>query len=378
MLTHSLISPVLHQPDKVSAETMSGKTADGRTVLSNESEIFKTEAIKDLCSTIFTDIKNLNKARKVVWNDTQGETGASAIKQIFSNIKHNIRAIWIGKKGELKASDQLKTHIKKFEILLKETVIDSDLKKDCEAFYNELKGKRLGGYANTKGELTDLIGGKDTDGSLKKNIETFLRGNINEKGGFFEVNDLVQRFREVSSEGDLKVEKLLKTYEANSDEGKLKTEIKNLFETKWIGELRENKCRDIDVKRDLLIKHIEAFAKGDYGFSSVTRMDCGDYYTDYATDGETTDKVENAEWTAFEQLMEEFKDAFPNGDGTDFKSLLAGVRGKNNTVNRLKALVKDAAKAQKENVKNEKPTSEEVAQKDKFLKNLPLYLNKQS
>jgi hypothetical protein len=255
------------------------------------------------------------------------------------------------------------------------------LKKDCEAFYNELKEKRPGGYADTNEKLTNLIGDKDTDGSLKKNIETFLRGNINEKGGFLEVNDLVQRFREVSSEGDLKVEQfegLLKTYEANSDEGKLKTEIKNLFETKWIGELRENKCRNIDTKRDLLIKHIEAFAKGDYGFPGVARMDWGDYYTDYATDGETTDKVENAEWTAFEQLKEEFRDAFLNGDGTDFKSLLAGVRGKNNTVNRLKALVKDAATAQTEKIKNEKPTSEEVAQKDKFLKNLPLYLNKQS
>jgi hypothetical protein len=79
-LTHSLTSPVLHQPDKVSAETMFGKTADGRTVLSNESETFKTEAIKALRSTIFTDIKNLNKARKVTWNDAQGKTGMSRIK----------------------------------------------------------------------------------------------------------------------------------------------------------------------------------------------------------------------------------------------------------------------------------------------------------
>jgi hypothetical protein len=59
---------------------MSGKTADGRTVLSNESETFKTEAIKALRSTIFTDIKNLNKARKVTWNDAQGKTGMSRIK----------------------------------------------------------------------------------------------------------------------------------------------------------------------------------------------------------------------------------------------------------------------------------------------------------
>ena len=31
---------------------------------------------------------------------------------------------------------------------------------------------------------------------------------------------------------------------------------------------------------------------------------------------------------------------------------------------------------QKENVKNEKPTSEEIAKKDEFLKELPYYLNK--
>lgn len=121
----------------------------------------------------------------------QGKTGVSGIKQIFSNIKHNIRAAWMGKKGELKASNQLKTDIKKLETMLKETVIDPDLKADCEAFYNELKEKRPGGYADTNEKLTNLIGDKDADGSLKKNMETFLRGNINEKGGFFEVNDLV-------------------------------------------------------------------------------------------------------------------------------------------------------------------------------------------
>ena len=380
-LTHSLTSPVLHQPDKVSAETMSGKTADGRTVLSNESEIFKTEAINTLRSTIFTDIKNLNKARKVTWNDAQGKVSMSRIKQLFDNIKHNIRAIWIGKKGELKASAQLKTDIRKFEILLKKTVIDSDLKKDCEAFYNELKGKRPGGYAYTKEKITALIGNNDANRSLKADVEKFLRGHIPDNDEKFGVTHLKERFKSTFGNVDSKTNDqiknftaLLQSYESKLPSKKLENEIKKLFENQLRDEACKQACRDIDTKRDELIEHIDAFAKGDYGFSGVTRMDWGDYYTDYATDGETTDKVENAEWKAFEQLKGEIEDAFANNDGTDFKSLLAGVRGKNNTVKQLKVLVNDAAKAQKEKIKNEKPIPKESFV---FLKNLPQCLNRE-
>ena len=438
---------------------------DGRTITFCGEETFKSEKFREMYRTVLTDIKNLNKARKVTWNDTQGKTGASAIKQIFSNIKHNIRAAWIGKKGELKASEKLKADIKRFgEELFKEDFdgnnIDKDFFKDCKNFYGELKGERPGGYAGTKEKLMELIGDKDTDGSLKEDVETFLKESINEKGEFFRVNDLAQRFRSVSSGDHLKAEQfenLLKTYEANSDEGKLKTEIENLFKKEWLDEVCEQKCRDIDAKRDELMARIEDFftpaqnqvekeksaekcqlkeakakeneckdlmnqvlrmksvpkhvkdmtkkrgLKGIQGiypgkktetikeetipeniklykektFDGVGKqMDFGDYQTNFVFDDEKGGTSGNIREMAIKRLKEDFKNVFPNGDGDKFESLLkTNDPKKNDTISRLKTLVTDAAKAQKENVENRKPTSEAVAQKNKFLENLPFYLN---
>ena len=466
-------SVCFNSPNKVPTEQLiQGKTSDNQTVTLNENATFKTETFRKIHATILTDIADLNKAREVarntepvVWKDKRGKTGMDGIKQIFSNIKHNIRVSLMDKRQkteikdtELKAFNQLKTNIKKLENMLKETVIDPDLKEDCEKLYNELKGKRAGGYADTKEKLMNLIGDKDADGSLKKDVEMFLNRSINEKGEFFEVDNLKKRFCSVSSENVEQFEDLLKAYEANSDEGKLKNEIKNLFEKEWIGEVREKKCRDIDKKRDELMARIEDFfspaqdrvekkesaekrrleeakakeeenralmnqvlhmkhvpkymkdlikkrgLKGMQGiypgektetvkeettpentkpykektFDGVgKRMNFGDYRTDFVFYDEENGTSKNIQEMAVERLKEDFKNIFPNGDEDKFESLLkTNAPEKNDTVNQLKALVTDAAKAQKENVKNEKPTSEEIAKKDEFLKELPYYLNK--
>ena len=359
-----------------------GKTQNGGTVTSNGSEIFKTEAMKGFHSTILTDIKNLNKARKVTWNDMQGKTGKEALKQIFSNIKHNIRAAWMGKKGELRASEQLKTDIGEMEAMLKATDVDPDFVEDCKKFYDDnLRKMRPGGYADTKAKLMNLIGDKDKDGSLKADVNKFLEGYISGKNETFDADLLTNRFQKLFANGtqgtNREVEQfktLLQSYESKLPQSKLRKEIATLFDNELINEAREKMCRDVDMKRDALIKHIEAFAKGDYGFSGVARMDLGDYYTDYATDGETTDTVGNAGQTAFEQLKQEFQKAFPNGGVHKFESLLEGVFGKSGTVKQLKALVNDAATAQKEKVKNEKPVPQKSSE---FLKNLPRCLNRE-
>ena len=378
----TIASDTVQTSGKVLTETVSGKTADGKTVTPNGNETFKTEAFRKIHATILTDIKNLNKARKVTWNDTHGKKGASRIKQLFSNIKHNIRASWIGKKGAMKVSEQLKTDIEKLEKMLKESVIDSDFKADCEAFYNELKGKRLGGYAAVKEKLTALIGNNNANGSLKADIEKFLQGRIPDNGEKFDVGDLAKRFESAFKKVDSEAEKqteafktLLESYESRLPSRKLGNEIKKLFENELRNEACEQTCRNIDAKRAELLEHIEAFANADYGFSGVARMDLGDYFADYSTDGDTDYTVTNANHKAFKHLQEEFQNVFPNGDKDAFASLLGTVSStESGAVKQLKALVNDAAAAQKKSVKNEKPMPEKSFG---FLKELPSCLNRE-
>lgn len=439
------VPPTL-QPSSLNASgSVSGKNTystmlDGRTITFCGKENFKSEKFRDMYHTVLTDVKNLNKARKVVWNDTQGKTGVSGIKQIFSNIKHNIRAAWMGKKGELKASEQLKADIKRFEKeLFKEDFDgDGDFFKDCKNFYSELKGNRPDGYAGTKETLMQLIGNinfkepmSDEDKakqaeiqSLKKDVETFLRGDTNTANEFFEVETLVQRFKKVSSGDAKQFGNLLTTYKAGTTEETLKNDINSLFETEWLDAVGEKKCRDIDTKRDELIKSIEdfvapaqeekaevktateaktvTFRKKEFADIGMGRLETDDYQFDYyldkTDDGENTDDGEKRDAiqtqlslkeTAIEQLKEKFKSAFPEGDTMEFAYLLEVASPKNkSSFKQLKELVTHAAtaekakikkecneaKAPKENVKNGKPTSEEAVQKDKFLEELPLFL----
>lgn len=416
---------------------------DGRTITFCGKENFKSEKFRKMYCTVLTDVKNLDKARKVVWNDTQGKTGVSGIKQIFSNIKHNIRAAWMGKKGELKASEQLKADIKRFgKELFKEDSngngIDGDFFKDCKNFYSELKKNRPDGYASTKETLMQLIGNinftepmSDEDKakqaeiqSLKKDVETFLRGDTNTANEFFEVETLVQRFKKVSSGDAKQFGNLLTTYKAGTTEETLKNDINSLFETEWIDAVGEKKCRDIDTNRDELIKSIEdfvapaqekkvevktdtetktvTFRKKEFANIGMGRLETDDYQFDFflnntddvenTDDGEKRDAIQtqlSLKETAIEQLKEKFKSAFPEGDTMEFAYLLEVASPKNkSSFKQLKELVThaataekakikkecDEAKAPKENVKNGKPTSEEAVQKDKFLEELPLFL----
>ena len=388
---------------------------DGRTITFCGKENFKSEKFREMYHTVLTDVKNLNKARKVVWNDTQGKTGASAIKQIFSNIKHNIRAAWIGKKGELKASEQLKADIKEFKNMLNETEIDPDLQKDCKKFYGELKEKRPDGYAGTKEKLMELIDKKGKGNqaeappevqSLKKDVETFLRGNTNTADEFFEVETLVQRFQKMSSEDTEQFKNLLTIYKANTTEETLKTEINSLFETEWLDAVCEKKCRDIDTNRDELIKSIEdfiapaqekkvevktdtetktvTFRKKEFANIGMGRLETDDYQFDYyldkTDDGENTDDGEKKDAIqtqlslkekAIQQLQEKFKSAFPEGDTRQFAYLLRVASPKDK---RVKEFVTHAAAAAKTKIKNEKPTFEGSVPKDKFLSNLPFLM----
>ena len=360
-----------------------GKTQNGGTITPNGSETFKTDAMKDFYSMFLADTKNLNKARKVTWNNTQGKKGKEALKQIFNNIKHNIRAAWMGKKGALRASEQLKTDIGKMEAMLKATDVDPDFVEDCKKFYNDLRGRRPGGYADTKAKLTALIGDKDANGSLKADVNKFLEGYISGQNEAFDVDSLTNRFQELFANGAQETKReveqfktLLQSYESKLPQSKLQKEIATLFENELLNEAHEKMCRDIDMKRDELITHIDAFAKADYGFAGAKRVELpGGYFMDYAIGDETDQPVDNSKRIAFEKLQEEFQNAFPNGNNDEFAWLLKNVFSeKSDAVKQAKALINGAAEAQKEEVKNEKPIRDGT--KDIFLKSLPEHLNR--
>ena len=369
-----------------------GATADGKTVTPNETETFKSEKFREIRTTILTDVKNLNKARKVIWNDTQGKTGASAIKQIFSNIKHNIRAAWIGKKGELEASENLKADIKEFKKMLNETVFDPDLEEDCKKFYDELKGKRPGGYADTKERLMGMIGEQYTDETLKSDVESFLKGcriGFKHKGLTLEIgheinlDNLVERFKATlqpsgleASQANDKIEEfktLLESYESRLPSSKLEKEIEKLFDKELLDEARKKACLSIDKKRDALIEHIDAFSKGDY---SYTNMEVVDLPTNMGVADLPGGYRLNSSDRNVKALLNEFREAFPGASTEELENALSNAlqyrrshnvssgkeltgtekkvfKGLESKMNIVKTIVENVAKNQKKKINAE-------------------------